>query len=79
MSLVARIDSPESLGRAIEQARLLRGLSQRELAQMLGTDQKYVWELENGKSTVAIRRLLRASDILGVTLLAELDEKGAGQ
>ncbi len=76
MTLKARIDSPESLGRVIEQARLLHGLSQRELARLLSTDQKYVWEIENGKTTVAIERLLRAADILNVTLIAEVDESG---
>ena len=72
MPLTARIESPESLGRVIEQARLLHGLSQRDLAQRLHTDQKYVWELENGKSTVAIERLLRAADLLDITLIAEV-------
>lgn len=76
MALTARIESPDSLGRVLEQARLLRGLSQRELAQLLATDQKYVWELESGKSTVAIERLLRAADILKVTLIAEVEESG---
>ncbi|MFE4469881.1 helix-turn-helix domain-containing protein [Leifsonia sp. NPDC056824] len=76
MALTARIDSPESLGRVIAQARLLHGLSQRDLAQRLDTDQKYVWGLENGKSTVAIERLLRAADLLGITLIAEVDGRG---
>ncbi|WP_426623176.1 helix-turn-helix domain-containing protein [Leifsonia sp. McL0607] len=74
MALKARIESPESLGRVLEQARLLRGLSQRELAHLLSTDQKYVWGLENGKSTIAIERLLRAADVLNVTLTAEVAE-----
>ncbi len=73
MALRARIDSPQALGRVLEQARLLRGMSQRDVARALDTNQKYVWELEEGKSTRAIERLLRAADLLGVTLVAEVD------
>jgi ribosome-binding protein aMBF1 (putative translation factor) len=79
MVFTTRIESPETLGRVIEQARLLRGLTQRDLAQLLATDQKYVWELESGKSTVAIERLLHAIDILNVTLLAEVPEREGDQ
>lgn len=76
MALTARIDSVQSLGRVIEQARLLRGLTQRDLARLLRTDQKYVWQLESGKSTVAIERLLHAADLLDITLTAEVAESG---
>lgn len=74
MPLAARIDSAASLGRVLEQARLLKGLTQRDVARMIETDQKYVWQLENGKSTVAIERLLQAADLLGVTLTATVEE-----
>lgn len=70
----ARIDSPEALGRVLEQARLLRGMTQRDLAKVLATDQKYVWQLEAGKTTVAIERLLHAADALGIRLVAEIDD-----
>ena len=74
MALKARIDSPQALGRVLEQARLLNGMTQRDVARALDTDQKYVWELEAGKATVAIQRLLRAANLLGVRLVAEVDE-----
>lgn len=75
MVLRARIDSPQSLGRAIEQARLLRGLTQRDVATELGTTQKYVWSLEEGKSTVAIERLFDVAALLGIALTAEIAEQ----
>lgn len=79
MALRARIDSPEALGRVIEQARLLHGLTQRDLARAVGTDQKYVWTLEAGKSTVAIERLFDVAAALGITLTAEVAEPAEGR
>ena len=49
MAYTGKVTSAESLGRILQQARLLSGLSQRELARRLGTTQKYIWELEAGK------------------------------
>ena len=50
MSYTGKVTSAESLGRILQQARLLSGLSQRELANRLGTTQKYIWELEAGQT-----------------------------
>ena len=50
MAYTGKVTSAESLGRILQQARLLSGLSQRELARRLGTSQKYVWELEAGQA-----------------------------
>ena len=52
-----RVTSPESLGRILQQARLLAGLTQRDLAARLGTTQKYIWELEAGKPSILMDRL----------------------
>ena len=48
MEFTGKVISAESLGRILQQARLLRGLSQRELAERLGTTQRYIWEIEAG-------------------------------
>lgn len=61
----ARITSAESLGRVLAQARMLHGLSQRELADRLGTTQRYIWEIEAGKPSIFTERLfayLRETD-----------------
>src|SRR5450756_2914237 len=43
------IPTPEALGRMLQQGRLLRGMSQRDLADHLGIGQKWVWQMESGK------------------------------
>jgi HTH-type transcriptional regulator / antitoxin HipB len=76
MALKAKITSQDSLGRVIAQARLLAGLSQRELADKLGTSQRYIWELESGKDSALIERLLGALDATGATMTIEIPEDG---
>lgn len=70
MTYTGKITSAESLGRILQQARLLAGLSQRELATRLGTTQKYIWELEAGKPSIATRRLFAAMRETGMELTA---------
>lgn len=65
MAITGTIRTPEALGRAIQQARAVRGLSQRELAAQLGITQRWLWELEQGKPGIFTDRLfavLRAVD-----------------
>jgi HTH-type transcriptional regulator/antitoxin HipB len=72
MEYTGKIASAESLGRILQQARLLAGLSQRELAQRLGTTQKYVWELESGKPSILMDRLFAAMRETGMELTATI-------
>jgi HTH-type transcriptional regulator/antitoxin HipB len=79
MAYTGKITSAESLGRILQQARLLAGLSQRELAQRLGTTQKYIWELESGKPSIVMDRLFAAMRETGMELSATItprDEHG---
>jgi HTH-type transcriptional regulator / antitoxin HipB len=79
MAYAGKITSAESLGRILQQARLLAGLSQRELAQRLGTTQKYIWELESGKPSIVMDRLFAAMRETGMELSATItprDEHG---
>jgi transcriptional regulator with XRE-family HTH domain len=72
VTYTGRVTSPESLGRILQQARLLAGLSQRELARRLGTTQKYVWELESGKPSILMDRLFAAMRETGMELTATI-------
>ena len=72
MAYRGQVTSPESLGRILQQARLLAGLSQRELARRLGTTQKYVWELESGKPSIVMDRLFAAMRETGMELTATI-------
>lgn len=67
------IPTPESLGRMLQQGRLLRGMSQRDLADRLGVGQKWVWEMESGKPGLFTERLFATLRATGVHLYAELD------
>jgi HTH-type transcriptional regulator/antitoxin HipB len=80
MAYTGKVTSPESLGRILQQARLLAGLSQRELARRLGTTQRYIWELEAGKPSIAMNRIFAAMRETGMELTATItpreDEHG---
>lgn len=52
MNQMAR--SPNQLGVAIQQQRLMRGMSQSELARLAGTSQKTISKIENGNPATKI-------------------------
>ena len=75
MAYSGKVTSPQSLGRILQQARLLNGLSQRELAQRLGTTQRYIWEIEAGKPSIFVERLFALMRETGVELTATIEPK----
>lgn len=58
----------KALGAAIREARMKRGLSQAELAAMIGTDQAAISRIENGSCGVGIASYIKIADALGVKL-----------
>jgi HTH-type transcriptional regulator / antitoxin HipB len=78
MTYTGKVTSAESLGRILQQARLLSGLSQRELARRLGTSQRYVWELEAGKPSILMDRLFAAMRETGMELTATIAQPSDG-
>lgn len=70
----AEVRDAVTLGFALQQARLLTGMTQRELAEEMGVSQRYIWELEAGKESLAITRLLKAFDVTGAQLLVDVPE-----
>lgn len=72
MEFTGKVTSAESLGRILQQARLLRGLSQRELAERLGTTQRYIWEIEAGKPSIFMARLFAMMREVDVELSATI-------
>ena len=82
MQYQGRVSSPESLGRMLQQARLVAGLTQRELAAQLGTTQKYMWELEAGKPSILMDRLFAAMEATGLELTGAIsvpDDGASGE
>lgn len=72
MEFTGKVTSAESLGRILQQARLLRGMSQRELAERLGTTQRYIWEIEAGKPSIFMERLFAMMREVDVELFATI-------
>lgn len=63
-----RIYTPASLGDAIRHYRKESGLTQAQLAEMAGLRRSYLSELETGKETEQLKRLLRVLRQLGVRI-----------
>ena len=74
MAFIGTVTSPQALGRLLQQARLLRELSQQQVADELGISQGYVSELESGKSSLALTRIFDIMRLTGMTLQAEIPE-----
>jgi DNA-binding XRE family transcriptional regulator len=72
----ARLRAPADFGRALQQARVARGLSQTDLARELGIPQSTVSEMESGKSTIYLRRLLTFARATGVEFTATWGDHG---
>ncbi len=67
-----RVYKPESLGHAIRHYRKEAGLTQAQLAEAVGLHRTYLSDLERGKETEQLRRILRLLRHLGVRMT--LDE-----
>jgi HTH-type transcriptional regulator / antitoxin HipB len=61
-----RLYSASSIGPAIRHYRKEAGLTQAQLADMAGLNRSYVAELERGKETEQLRRILRLLKLLSV-------------
>lgn len=70
----ARLRAPADIGLAVQQARLARGMSQSELAAELGILQSAISEIEAGKSTIYLRRLLSIARVTGLELTASWED-----
>lgn len=63
-----RIYTPASLGDAIRHYRKEAGLTQAQLAELAGLRRSYLSELESGKETEQVKRVLRVLRQLGVRM-----------
>jgi ribosome-binding protein aMBF1 (putative translation factor) len=71
----ARLRVPADFGLAIQQSRLARGLSQAELAAELDIPQSTISEIESGKSTIYLRRLLNIARVTGLDFTASWEDE----
>jgi transcriptional regulator with XRE-family HTH domain len=61
-----RLYSAASVGPAIRSYREQAGLTQAQLAEMAGLNRSYLSDVEQGKETEQVRRILRILKLLGV-------------
>ncbi len=73
MAARGEVTSAEALGRMLQQGRLVKGMTQRELADCLETDQKYIWALESGNNTIVLERIFRIMRETGIRMYMEID------
>lgn len=73
MELRAEVRNAEALGHLLQQARLLQGKSQRDLAEELGVGQKWIWEMEKGKPGLFTERLFHMLRATGCRLYLEIE------
>jgi transcriptional regulator with XRE-family HTH domain len=66
-----RVYTPASLGAAIRHYREQAGLSQAELAELTGLNRTYLSDLEQGRETEQLKRILRLLRQLGVRMTLE--------
>lgn len=66
-----RVYTPASLGAAIRHYRKAAGLTQAELAERAGLNRTYLSDLERGRETEQLRRVLRVLKQLGVRVTLE--------
>ena len=70
----ARLRTPGDFGHALSSARLAAGITQEQLAAEIGVPQSTVSQLENGQSTIFLRRWLALARALDLQLFAEWDD-----
>jgi len=75
MAARGEVKGAEGLGRMLQQGRLVSGLTQRELAEKLETDQKYIWGLESGKNAIVLERIFAIMRETGVRMYMEVDDR----
>ncbi len=63
-----RIDSTKAFGEAIRDARRRQRLTQRDLALIAGTGERFVVDLEAGKATTQLGRALAVAAAVGLTV-----------
>ena len=66
-----RVYTPQSLGAALRHFREQSGLSQAQVAEAVGVHRSYLSDLEQGKETEQVRRILRLLRHLGVRMVLE--------
>lgn len=65
------ISTCESMGKTIRDLRRSQGLTQAQLAGLSNTGVRFISELENGKETCHLGKILHVLDTLGVEIIIQ--------
>ena len=63
---VRQINTASDLGKAVREARVQQRLTQRQLALAVGTGERFIVDLENGKETARLGKALEVAAALGI-------------
>ena len=74
MPQLTDLELKREIGRSIAEARLRRGLSQKQLAARLGCSEAYILDMEHGRSFPRFRAVAALSRELGVPLRDLVDQ-----
>ncbi len=77
MKVHGRITDAETMGLFLQQGRLARGLTQRDLAAQLGISQRWISEMEAGKPGILMDRLFAMLRATGVSITGEFETPDA--
>ena len=69
-----QIKSAEDIGRLIRQQRKSQALRQQDLADQIGASHVFLRQVEHGKPTVQLGRVLRLLEELGIELHADVPD-----
>lgn len=72
---LAELRLAQEFGDGVRRRRKALGLTQEDLAAMIGTNRRFVSELERGKGTSYIGPALAAAEALGVRLSSLFEER----
>lgn len=62
----------KQLGRNIKAERIIKGLSQEELAEAYGCERDYISKIECGKQNLSIKKIVKIANILECKMVALL-------
>ena len=65
-----KLSTAADIGELVRAARRKQGISQEQLAGVAGTGVRLISDLENGKSTVQIEKVIKVIEALGLGLYA---------
>lgn len=67
----AKIRTPEELGVLLREYRLVKGMTQLDIAGLANTGNRFIGELEKGKPTVQLHLVLKILDLLGLEVVIQ--------